>query len=392
VETKLSDLLFESKATNKDQKYSKEDVLSVSGQDGIVNQIKHLGRSYAGVSVRNYHVVDKGDIVYTKSPLKANPYGIIKINKGNPGIVSTLYAVYKTKINISGSFLDHYFKLDANVNRYLRPLVKKGAKNDMKINNYYVLHDKIAVPELSEQIEIARFLDLVDMWLSNIRSQKQELENYKKGLIQKIFSQKIRFKDTKDKDYPEWEQTSLGENASFLKGAGIAKDDIQSEGKNECIRYGELYTEYKETINIVKSRTNIPTNKSTLSKSGDILIPSSGETAIDISTASCILKDDVLLGGDLNIIRLNKNNNGVFYAYYLKNYANRAIAKIAQGNSVVHLYSSGLKKIKIYRPSVLEQQKIANFLTSLDKLIESKQNQINEAENWKKGLLQQVFI
>jgi type I restriction enzyme S subunit len=92
---RLNELLSEAKKRNEDLKYGKDEVLSVSGELGIVNQIEHLGRSYAGVSVHQYHVVEVGDIVYTKSPLKANPFGIIKLNKGKAGIVSTLYAVYK---------------------------------------------------------------------------------------------------------------------------------------------------------------------------------------------------------------------------------------------------------------------------------------------------------
>jgi type I restriction enzyme S subunit len=92
---RLNELLSEAKKRNEDLKYGKDKVLSVSGELGIVNQIEHLGRSYAGVSVHQYHVVEVGDIVYTKSPLKANPFGIIKLNKGKAGIVSTLYAVYK---------------------------------------------------------------------------------------------------------------------------------------------------------------------------------------------------------------------------------------------------------------------------------------------------------
>ena len=88
----LNTVLKESKARNDDLAFGKEDVLSVSGEQGIVNQMQLLGRSYAGESVAPYHVVETGDVVYTKSPLKENPYGIIKQNRGKPGIVSTLYA------------------------------------------------------------------------------------------------------------------------------------------------------------------------------------------------------------------------------------------------------------------------------------------------------------
>jgi len=187
----LNELLQVSKKKNKDLKYSKEEVLSVSGEEGIVNQIEHMGRSYAGASVHNYGVVEKGDIVYTKSPLKANPYGIIKMNKGLPGIVSTLYAIYKVKEQeADGQFIEHYFSLDANTNRYLRPLVRKGAKNDMKINNEYVLHDRIYAPQKTEQRKISNLFNLLDKKIMQLKKRNLQLEEYKSGVIQKLSKSK----------------------------------------------------------------------------------------------------------------------------------------------------------------------------------------------------------
>jgi len=216
----LNHYLAESKKLNTDLKYDKTEVLSVSGELGIVNQIKHLGRSYAGASVHNYGVVETGDIVYTKSPLKANPFGIIKLNKGKAGIVSTLYAVYKVKEkNATGEFLDYHFSLDANTNRYLRPLVKKGAKNDMKINNAYVLHDKIFAPStVPEQTQIASFLIVIDKRLAQLKEKKALLEEYKKGMMQKIFSQELRFKDDNGNEFPKWEKKKLGEIGRIIGG------------------------------------------------------------------------------------------------------------------------------------------------------------------------------
>ena len=107
--TKLNSLLFEAKHRNRSLELGPEDVLSVSGEHGCVNQIEFMGRSYAGASVKDYHVVEHGDIVYTKSPLKKNPFGIIKENKGKRGIVSTLYAVYRPFPECSPTYLDHFF-------------------------------------------------------------------------------------------------------------------------------------------------------------------------------------------------------------------------------------------------------------------------------------------
>lgn len=186
-EKKLNELMYERKERNFDKKFKKTDVLSVSGKYGIVNQIEFQGRSFAGASVDNYHIVEINDIVYTKSPLKSNPYGIIKTNMFKAGIVSTLYAVYKPKDNLNPKYLDYYFQLDDNTNRYLRPLVHKGAKNDMKINNSYVLSDYITIPSYAEQIKVTSFLESLDEKIKNSNNRLEETKKFKKALIQQMF-------------------------------------------------------------------------------------------------------------------------------------------------------------------------------------------------------------
>ncbi len=186
-EKKLSHYIKVSKKKNEDLIYNKSDVLSVSGEFGIVNQIEFQGRSFAGASVHNYGLVETGNIVYTKSPLKSNPYGIIKVNKGSAGIVSTLYAVYKCKPNLDGRYLDYYFQLDDNTNRYLRPLVQKGSKNDMKINNEKVLIDPILIPPIEQQIKIIELIESFDLKINNANEQLKKAQEFKKGLLQQLF-------------------------------------------------------------------------------------------------------------------------------------------------------------------------------------------------------------
>ncbi len=137
-------------------------MLSVSGDYGIVNQIEFQGRSFAGASVANYGVVETGDVVYTKSPLRANPYGIIKTNKGNTGIVSTLYAVYKPKKNVDSEFVQVYFEQDTRMNSYMHPLVNKGAKNDMKVSAENALKGGITFPKIEEQRQISAYFNKLD--------------------------------------------------------------------------------------------------------------------------------------------------------------------------------------------------------------------------------------
>lgn len=163
---KLIEYLAVSKVKNKDEAYNKDDVLSVSGDYGIVNQIEFQGRSFAGASVTNYGVVATGDVVYTKSPLKSNPYGIIKTNKGKTGIVSTLYAVYKPLENTYPEFVQIYFEQDARMNNYMHPLVNKGAKNDMKVSDENALKGDVIFPQKEEQIKISEYFLRLDNLIS----------------------------------------------------------------------------------------------------------------------------------------------------------------------------------------------------------------------------------
>lgn len=196
---------------------------------------------------------------------------------------------------------------------------------------------------------------------------------------------KLRFNGFND----EWKEEKLDKLGVFFKGNGISKADLSQQGK-PCILYGELYTKYGEVIDKVYSKTNLNIKNPTLSKVNDVIIPSAGETAIDIATASCVQQNDILLGGDLNVFRPNKAN-GIFISYQLNNAQRREIAKIAQGASVVHVYKDQLKKVKVKLPSLQEQERIANFLTKVDKIIEKQEEKVKNLENYKKGMMQKIF-
>ncbi|WP_289869501.1 restriction endonuclease subunit S, partial [uncultured Muribaculum sp.] len=187
-----------------------------------------------------------------------------------------------------------------------------------------------------------------------------------------------------------WRRIRLGKIATFSKGAGISKDQRNENGK-PCILYGELYTTYTATnITNVISRTNLPEDSLIKSVANDVIIPSSGETAEDIATARCVLKNDVFLGGDLNIIRLN-NDSGSFLCYQLNGVRKREIAKLAQGVSVVHLYKESLKSLVVSIPSIDEQSKIAYFLQLLDERIATQRRLIEDFISLRRALLQNAI-
>ena len=182
----------------------------------------------------------------------------------------------------------------------------------------------------------------------------------------------------------------MSDIADLSKGIGISKDQLSADGE-PCILYGELYTKYKsETIKEVISKTNIDNTKLVKSKANDVIIPCSGETAEEIATARCVLKDDILLGGDLNIIRLH-GYDGSFMSYQLNGKRKYDIAKVAQGVSIVHLYGEHLKNTKTINPSLNEQKKIANLLSLLDERISTQNKIIEKLEALIKGIRNDVF-
>ena len=183
----------------------------------------------------------------------------------------------------------------------------------------------------------------------------------------------------------EWKEERLADIADLYKGTGISKDQLSDDGE-PCILYGELYTKYKsETIREVISKTNIDNTKLVRSKANDVIIPCSGETAEDIATARCVLNGNILLGGDLNIIRLH-GYDGTFMSYQLNGRRKYDIAKVAQGVSVVHLYGEHLKGVKTINPCLEEQKKIAKLLSLLDERIATQNKIIDKLQSLIKGL------
>ena len=185
----------------------------------------------------------------------------------------------------------------------------------------------------------------------------------------------------------DWNNHLLDDIATFLKGKGISKSELDDDGKTECIRYGELYVYYNELIDEIKSKTNL--ENLVLSKANDVIIPASGETQLDIATASCVLRSGIALGGDLNVIRTE--NNGLFLSYYLNSKKKFEIARLSQGSSVVHLYASQLKTLKLNLPSLPEQQKIASFLSAVDEKLQKLNKKKDLLEEYKKGVMQKIF-
>jgi len=173
---------------NQAGEYDKNDIYSVSREFGVINQIEYQGKSFAGASLANYGVVQSGDLVYTKSPLKFQPYGIIKTNEGLAGIVSALYGVYHPSVYVHSPFTQVYFELDSRLNDYLRPLANKGAKNTLLISDGDSLLGKVAFPSQDEQRDIANLFKECDLCMRKADLKLTKIRAMKQGLLQKMFA------------------------------------------------------------------------------------------------------------------------------------------------------------------------------------------------------------
>jgi len=196
----------------------------------------------------------------------------------------------------------------------------------------------------------------------------------------------LRFKEFEG----AWEEVQLGEIVSFRKGKGIAKKDISDIGE-PCILYGELYTKYNEVIDKIQSRTDVSINNPIIGMVNDVLIPASGETALDIATASSLTVDDVLIGGDINLLTPKEEVNGLFISYQINNKQKNELAKFAEGASVVHLYKDGIRKLRIYLPIHKEQVKISEFFKLMSEKIKRQEEKIELLKEQKKGYMQKIF-
>ena len=359
---KLIEYLEVSKEKNKDEVYNKDDVLSVSGDYGIVNQIEFQGRSFAGASVANYGVVENGDVVYTKSPLKSNPYGIIKTNKGKTGIVSTLYAVYKPLENTNPEFVQIYFEQDARMNNYMHPLVNKGAKNDMKVSDENALKGNVIFPKKEEQIKISEYFSSLDRLITLHQRKYEKLTNVKKSMLEKMFPKnasnypEIRFRGFTD----AWEQRKLGEVAEFNPKSELPEEfeyvDLESVVGTEMIAHR---TELKRTA---------PSRAQRLAKTGDVFYQTvrpyqrnnylfdMADNNYVFSTGYAQMRPDI----DSNFL-MSFLQTDEFVKVVLDN---------CTGTSYPAINSNDLSNLEIDVPKEsIEQQKIGTYFKNIDHLI-----------------------
>ena len=388
-EAKFKDIFCRVTSKNKE---NNQNILTISAQYGLVSQDEFFSKIVAAKNVQGYYLLHKNDYAYNKSYSKGYPVGAIKRLAQDKGVVSTLYICFSLRQPGSEVFFDQYFESGKH-NREIQKIAQEGARNhgllNMSIDDFF--STKLIVPSAAEQQKIAEFLAAVDKRVALLECKVQQLEVYKRGVMQQLFSQQLRFTRPDGSRFPVWQEKRLGEVFDAARGSSLSWGDIEADGKNKAILYGQLYTIYPEVVSQVVSRTN--SNKGTPSKKGDLLLPNSTTTTgIDLANATALNEDGVLLGGDITILRFKETGSNIFYAYYLSHFMKYKLPAYGQGSTIVHMYFSQYKNMKIVEPSAAEQQKIAAFLSVLDEKITLTRQQLDKTKQFKKGLLQRMFV
>lgn len=246
----------------------------------------------------------------------------------------------------------------------------------------------LPLPPLEEQKRIASALTDIDTLIGSL----DQLIVKKRGIRQAAIHQLL----TGERRLPgfsgKWQKILLDALAYSLKGSSLSKTDLSPDGTKKCILYGELFTTYGRVIHRVYGRTD--SSNGTPSIAGDVLLPgSTTTTGIDLASASAVLEEGVLLGGDINIIRQRKRDsfNPAFLARYLTSVAAKDIAERAQGITIIHLYGRDLKSLLINLPPQEEQSAIAGILSDLDSELDALEAHRKKALHIKQGMMQELL-
>ena len=328
---------------------------------------------------------------------------VLMTRTGNTGQVVT---------NVNGAFHNNFFKIkysdDLNKDFLVEFLRLRATQNmifryagtstipDLNHGDFYRL--KLKLPSKPEQQKIATFLIAVDNKIEQLSKKQALLGEYKKGLMQQIFSQAIRFKADDGSDFPDWEEVKLG-NIGEFKTSSVDKKIVEGQKLIQLVNYMNVYKHENIKNNSTKDLMIVSANETQLNasdlKKGDILFTPSSETPDDIGHSVVIFEDlmDTLYSYHLMRFR-PKVQLDILYSHYFCNIPDvlRQISRVATGSTRFTISVGEFSKIQINLPSLLEQTKIANFLSAIDNKIEKVGKQLVESKQFKKALLQQMFV
>ena len=244
----------------------------------------------------------------------------------------------------------------------------------------------IPVPRLAEQRAIAAALSDVDALLAKLDQLIAKKRDLKQAAMQQLLTGQTRLPGFSE----VWEVKRLGDVANFLKGKGLPKSALVPFGTEPCIHYGELFTRYPETIGAIISRTN-DSRDTFRSIANDVLMPTSDVTPRGLAKASCITVDDVILGGDILVIRADRKRVcGTFLSYVIRREEDQVL-QLVTGSTVFHLYGSDMKKFTFSMPPLSEQTAIATVLSDMDAELAALEARRDKTRALKQGMMQELL-
>jgi len=353
--------------------------------------------SVKGVELGNKRVFWLEEDLFIVNIVFAWEMAIAKTTTKEIGLIAShrfpMYRPKKDKLNLDFIL---YFFLRKRGKLILELASPGGAGRNKTLGQKEFLKSKIYISNsVEEQEKIANFLTAVDTKIATLTKKKTLLEQYKKGVMQQLFSQKLRFKQADGSDYPEWERKRLGE-------IGITLNGLTGKTK-ENFGLGKPYVQYKQIFD--SSKINISNcdlvdvtenEKQTKVNFGDVFFTTSSETPNEIGTASVLLDqvDELYLNSFCFGFRVTDKVLNPHFSRFLFRAAifRRKMIPLAQGSTRYNISKSAFVKLEVFLPSIEEQTKIANFLTAIDQKIEATNTQIESSTTFKKGLLQQMFV
>ncbi|KQS81008.1 hypothetical protein ASG25_05740 [Rhizobium sp. Leaf384] len=361
-------------------------------ESGIVNQIEHLGRSFAAADTSHYNVGHRFDVVYTKSPLKAFPFGIVKQCKFEGKVaLSPLYGVFTPKNPHVGLIIEAFFEAPERSQAFLSPLCQKGAKNTLQITNATFLSGRLALPkEEAEQQKIADCLDSADALIAVQGREVKALRAHKKGLMQQLFPQegetqpRLRFPEFEGTG--EWEEKTVGDFGKVITGSTPSTADPSLYGGGIPFVSPADISELRYVDETRTTLTAAGFEKTRPIRAGSVLFVCIGSTIGKIAQNV----RDCATNQQINAVIPNAKHSGGFVYFALSNASDR-IALLAGKQAVPIINKSLFSSVRLLAPGLPEQQRIADCLTALDDLIAAEARKLDTLKAHKKGLMQQLF-
>ena len=381
-EFNLKDISTKKSKKNKNKLYN--ETFTNSAEYGIVPQKDYFDKEISNVrNLSNYYIVDPDDFVYNPRISSLAPVGPINRNKLNRiGVMSPLYTVFSTKLS-SKSFLEYYFKT-TKWHKFMKLNGDSGARSDrFTIKQSLFVKMPIVLPSEQEQEKIGGFFSKLDRQIELEEEKLELLEQQKRGYMQKLFSQELRFKDKNGNQYPEWVIKKLGDIGKVAMNKRIYKNETTENGEIPFYKIGN-FGKNADTF-ITREKFDEYKEKYPYPNVGDILISASGSIGRTIEYTG----EDAYYQ-DSNIVWLNHNDEVI--NKYLKYFYKIVKWSGIEGTTIKRLYNKNILNTKIELPTVEEQYKMANFLSKLDKIIDIQIEKIELLKQRKQGLLQKMFI